>query len=170
MTLHHLIKDGDFRIRRHLHRRRRVVTHRETFASGGTCVESHHRATDRPLSSRRHLCRHRCLYGPPHQKITKVTKYHRTTLNKWRSPFYLFPPAERPGATGGEPPQRSPRGTERVGDRRGAHSVTSTSRHTTDLRNGNHTRRRRLHLGHGQHQQTWSLRLIIIVTQKMIHT
>jgi hypothetical protein len=43
------------------------------------------------------------------------------TYNKRRSPFHL-PTAERLGATGGEPPQKGPRGTERVGDRRGAHS------------------------------------------------
>jgi len=56
-------------------------------------------------------------------KITNNTWMNRLTLtyNKRRSPFHL-PTAERLGATGGEPPQKGPRGTERVGDRRGAHS------------------------------------------------
>jgi len=48
-------------------------------------------------------------------------------------PLSPLPPAERPGATGGEPPQRSPRGTERVGYRRKAHSShqTADTLHTT---------------------------------------
>jgi hypothetical protein len=128
---------------------RRVTSHgdRPLASGGGICrVESHHRATSiiasrtaEPVSSRvtshGDLSHHgdgplalhdggNCVEASRVEaKITNNTWMNRLTLtyNKRRSPFHL-PTAERLGATGGEPPQKGPRGTERVGDRRGAHS------------------------------------------------
>jgi len=79
-------------------------------------VESHHMATDLSHQAAETVSS-RGKDNKQHLDENRLT----LTYNKRRSPFHL-PTAERLGATGGEPTQKGPRGTERVGDRRGAHS------------------------------------------------